>query len=82
MPDLTENTRRTECADINANAGPREEMEAQYGKVWDTDEMQEEFQALSFMAPYIIVRRKADGVKGSLQFAHSPRFYFNWKADG
>ncbi len=30
------------------------------------------------MAPFVIVRRRADGVKGSLEFQHNPRFYFNW----
>lgn len=43
--------------------------------------MQEEFDALGFMSPLIVVSRKSDGVKGSLEFSHSPRFYFNWQAD-
>ena len=32
------------------------------------------------MAPYVVVRRNADGVKGSLEFQHEPRFYFKWQA--
>jgi hypothetical protein len=28
------------------------------------------------------VTRKADGVKGSMEFTHNPRFYFNFVADG
>jgi hypothetical protein len=28
-----------------------------------------------------VVRRKSDGVKGSLEFQHNPRFYFNFKSD-
>lgn len=31
------------------------------------------------MAPLVVVRRKADGVKGSLEFQHNPRFYFNFQ---
>ena len=31
------------------------------------------------MAPLVVVRRKSDGVKGSLMFQHSPRFYFGFE---
>ena len=31
------------------------------------------------MAPLIAVRRKSDGVKGSLMFQGSPRFYFGFE---
>jgi hypothetical protein len=34
------------------------------------------------MAPFVVVRRKADGRKGSLEFQHHPRFYFNFMPDG
>ena len=30
------------------------------------------------MAPLVVVRRKADGMKGSLEFQHHPRLYFKW----
>jgi hypothetical protein len=33
------------------------------------------------MAPLIVVQRKADGVKGSLEFQHEPRYYFNFVED-
>ena len=56
-------------------------MEAQYGKVWSTQELSQDFEVLGFMAPLVVVRRKADGVRGSLEFQHSPRFYFNFKKE-
>jgi hypothetical protein len=31
------------------------------------------------MAPLVVVRRKADGVKGSLEFQHMPRYYFGFQ---
>jgi hypothetical protein len=31
------------------------------------------------MAPFAVVVRKVDGVKGSVQFVHDPRFYFGFK---
>lgn len=56
----------------------REELEHRYGTVWDTNQMMEEFTVMGFSAPYVVVTRKIDNVEGSLQFTHSPRFYFNW----
>lgn len=33
-----------------------------------------------FRAPYVTAIRKADNVKGTLEFSHNPRFYFNFVA--
>jgi hypothetical protein len=44
-----------------------------------TAELQDEFEVLSFAAPFVVVRRRSDGVLGSLEFTHSPRVYFGWK---
>lgn len=79
--DPTEAIRRELVAVINAERGLREYLEAKYGQVWDTSQMQEDFEALGFAAPFIIVRRRSDGKKGSLTFQHSPRFYFDFVAD-
>ncbi len=81
MSDPTEAIRREQMAEINAEPGSREALEAKYGDVYDTRQLGEVFDVKGFMAPYVIVRRKADGVVGSLQFQHNPRFYFNFKAD-
>ena len=51
------------------------------GETWDTKRLQEDFEVLGFMAPFVAVRRKVDGVKGSLRFRHNPRVYFGWQAD-
>ena len=81
MSDVTEPIRRQRLAEINAEPGSRASLEAQYGQVWNTDELGRDFEVLGFMAPYVVVRRNGDGVKGSLEFQHSPRFYFNFVAD-
>jgi hypothetical protein len=81
MADETEAIRRAQVALINAVPGSREALEAEYGQVWDTQEMQRDFEAVGFMAPYIVVRERKTGTKGSLMFQHSPRFYFKWQAD-
>jgi hypothetical protein len=79
MSDPTEAIRRARLAEINLVPGSREALEAQYGQVWDTDQLCEDFEAIGFMAPLVVVRRRADGVKGSLEFQANPRFYFNWQ---
>jgi hypothetical protein len=63
---------------INSRAAEREKLEAQYGQVWDTQELQQDFEVLSFLAPLVRVRRKSDGVGGTLAFQHAPRYYFQF----
>jgi len=81
MIDETEPIRRQMLQEINAEPGSREFLEAQHGQVWDTSELQQDFSVLGFMAPLVVVARKSDGVKGSLYFQASPRFYYGFKAD-
>jgi hypothetical protein len=78
MPDATEPLRRQRIVEINAQPGSREALEAQHGQVWSTEELSQDFEVIGFMAPYVVVRRKSDGKKGSLEFQHNPRFYFNF----
>lgn len=68
-------------AQINAEPGSRAALEAKHGQVWDTDQLREEFDVIGFMAPLVGVRRKSDGIKGSLMFQHNPRFYFNFQPE-
>lgn len=83
MPDVPEdfsNTRRQLVEEINSNAArDRAEAEARYGQVWNTEELQEDFLVEGFLAPFVVVTRKSDGKKGSLEFQHYPRFYYNWQ---
>lgn len=80
MPDATELYRRHRLAEINAEPGSREALEAQHGQVWNTEELSRDFEVIGFMAPLVVVRRKCDGTKGSLEFQHNPRFYFSFSA--
>jgi hypothetical protein len=81
MTDLTEPIRRQRLAETNAEPGSREALENQYGQVWDTQELGRDFQVLGFAAPLVVVRRKSDCVRGSLEFQHHPRYFFNWQAE-
>ena len=74
--DPTEDLRRALIIFMPAELAARVEAGEQ---VWTTAEMQADFEALGFMAPFIIVRRRSDGAKGTLMFDHSPRFYFGWE---
>jgi hypothetical protein len=86
MYDETEGPRRILIAMLNAGV-PEDEAQArvqlieQYGEdnVWNSDEVSEAFSFEAFMAPFAVVVRKVDGVKGSVQFVHDPRFYFGFK---
>ena len=76
----TEFPRRVLVEVINSEPhNNRAEVEARYGKVWNTQELQSEFDVTGFMAPFVGVIRKSDGKKGALEFTHAPRWYFNFQ---
>ena len=85
--DETEQIRRNRLAIINSAVASqdaeaeRKRLEAQYGQVWDAAQLAQDFEVLGFMAPYVVIQRRSDGCKGSLEFQHSPRFYFNFVLD-
>jgi hypothetical protein len=81
MTDATEPFRRQRIVEINAQPGSRQALEAEYGQVWSTEELSRDFEVIGFLAPFVVVRRKSDGRKGSLEFQHQPRLYFRFKAD-
>jgi hypothetical protein len=85
--DETEEIRRARLAEIASavesqdTSSERRRLEGQYGQVWDTAQLAMDFEVLGFMAPYVVVRRRADERKGSLEFQHHPRFFFNFVLD-
>ena len=76
MDDLTENIRMV----LLASGHPQREAEKAERKL-TTAELTEEYDVLGFLAPFVVVRRKSDGVAGSMEFTHHPRFYFNFEPD-
>jgi hypothetical protein len=82
MSDPIENIRRQMLADAASDpTAVRAELAVKFGKVWDTEELSNDFEVFGFMAPFIAVRRRSDGVNGSMKFQHLPRFYFSFVAD-
>ena len=79
MADETEEFRRGLVAVLNSNKTDRQVLEEWYGEVWDTDELQRDFIVQAFYAPFVIVTRRKDGVRGSLMFQDHPRYYFKFE---
>lgn len=77
--DPTEAVRMAMTAEINKVAAERAPLEAAYGQVWDTKELQQDFDVTGFAAPFCVVRRKSDGAEGSIMFQHWPRYYFSFR---
>jgi len=76
MSDPTESIRR----EMIESGQPHIDL-ANAPQRWTTEQLGREFTVHSFMAPFVGVTRKADGVRGTLTFTHHPRFYFDFVAD-
>lgn len=76
MTDPTEAIRRT----LISTGQPERALQTATQR-WDREALEAEFEVLGFLAPFIIVRRRSDGAKGSMEFTHEPRFYFNFVED-
>ncbi len=81
MSEEYERARRARLAEINAAPKDADALRAAHGDVWDTDGLRRDYEVIGFAAPFVVVRRRADGVVGSLEFQHDPRLYFNFAPD-
>lgn len=72
--DPTEDIRRS----MIETGQPGADLEATDGPTWTTETVSQEFEIIGFMAPFVVVRRRSDRQKGTLEFTHNPRVYFNW----
>ena len=79
LPMNCEETELTRRAMLESGQ-PARDLE-QAAQRWTTAQLGEDFEVIGFMAPFVVVRRKSDGKKGSLEFTHSPRVYFNFVED-
>jgi hypothetical protein len=78
--DRTEGLRRVLKLALDT-AEERKGLAEKYGEVWNTEELQQTFSVEGFLAPFVVARRKADGVRGSLMFQGQPRFYFGFSPE-
>lgn len=56
----------------------RKVLSHQFNDVMTTAEMMDLYEAVGFGGGLVVVRRRSDGVLGSLQFDHSPRLYYGF----
>jgi hypothetical protein len=61
------------------NGQPAADLAVDDGRTWTTAELQAEFEVIGFAAPFVVVQRRSDGQRGSLEFTHQPRVYFGWR---
>lgn len=80
-PDLTVGTRKFLAVVINSHPHTKEQLQEKHGQAWTSDELREHFEVIGFASPLVVVKRKADGQKGSLYFQAAPRIYFGWAPD-
>ena len=64
--------------DENEKIARKQLADQGHTEVMSTAQAQERYRFLSFGAPFVDVERKSDGVRGYLQFTHSPRLYFGF----
>ncbi len=83
MADETEQLRKERIVSIQDSDNSRQALQSRVGRTWNTTELQEDFEPLGFLAPYIVVRRKGDQVKGSMEFCESDgeRVYHSFEPD-
>jgi hypothetical protein len=81
MSEEYERARRARLAEINEAPKDADALRAAHGEVWDTDGLRRDYEVIGFAAPFVVVRRRADGVVGSLEFQHEPRLYFAFAPD-
>ena len=55
-----------------------DKLKETYGEVLTTTEATAKYDFRAFGAPLVSVQRKSDNVRGTLQFTHRPRFYFDF----
>jgi hypothetical protein len=54
------------------------ELVRTWGEVLTTDEATAKYTFEGFGGGLVVVTRKSDGVRGSLNFTHIPRYYFDF----
>ena len=82
MKDKTEQARRVMVAEINRDPGGPMELAEKHGVIYAMDKLRQSFEVIEFSAPFVSVRRRCDGVKGTLEFQHWPRYYYDFVPEG
>jgi hypothetical protein len=73
------NSMAAEAEQLVGTAGVRLLIWLQHGECYNSAEMAAAFEVVGFAAPMVVVRRRSDGVLGSLFFCNRPRFYYGFQ---
>jgi hypothetical protein len=65
--------------DTNQAGQDRQTLEAAHGKVWDEEELAQEFKVTAIIGNTVVVVRKSDSQVGSMNYQNDPRFYFDFQ---
>jgi hypothetical protein len=57
----------------------RKALEAKFGKVWSAEELERDYIVTAFIGLTVVVRRKADGVVGTMEFSNRPHLFYNFQ---
>ena len=58
-----------------------QEPESPCRRVWTAEEFAREFELLGLLVSPAIVRRKVDGMKGTIRFEGCPRVFFDFQPE-
>jgi hypothetical protein len=75
----TINEMAEQAEEIVGTAGVRLLIMLSHGAVYNTDELTADFEIVQFAAPLAVVRRRSDGVLGTVFFTNRPRFYYGFQ---
>ena len=57
----------------------RKALEAKFGKVWNAQELEQDFVVTAFIGSTVVARRKADDLVGTLEFTNRPHLFYNFQ---
>lgn len=66
---------------INGAPKNRAELEETEERVWDSDEVRDDFDIVGFKAPFAMAIHIDTNTSGTLLFQDNPRYYFGWNPD-
>ncbi len=54
------------------------DLEIYDGPTWDLAAFEKDFEVIDYAAPFVVVIRRSDQLKGTLEYLSWPRTYFGW----
>ena len=66
---------------INTEPRSEEAFTTAGEEVWNTEEVQKEFEILGFKKPFALAIRKSDGARGTFLFQTMPKLFFSWSQE-